>query len=145
MRINYENKTIEDAIIEFNQLSIVEQAKETNEILEDYLKKSREDILTKRKETNKTIRINKLNSFQISIGSDINEVLKKIEDIRLNEIKPRNEKLSQIESDIIEKQKKNKISKDSLDSKLRTTASKIKNFKNPSVVVGNKYNIRGHL
>ena len=73
---------------------------------------------------------NKLNSFQISIGSDINEVLKKIEDIRLNEIKPRNEKLSQIESDIIEKQKKNKISKDSLDSKLRTTASKIKNFKN---------------
>ena len=85
---------------------------------------------------------NKLNSFQISIGSDINEVLKKIEDIRLNEIKPRNEKLSQIESDIIEKQKKNKISKDSLDSNLRTTASKIKNFKNPSVVVGNKYDIR---
>ena len=85
---------------------------------------------------------NKLNSFQISIGSDINEVLKKIEDIRLNEIKPRNEKLSQIESDIIEKQKKNKISKDSLDSKLRTTASKIKNFKNPSVVVDNKYDIR---
>lgn len=85
---------------------------------------------------------NKLNSFQISIGSDTNEVLKKIEDIRLNEIKPRNEKLSQIESDIIEKQKKNKISKDSLDSKLRTTASKIKNFKNPSVVVGNKYDIR---
>ena len=85
---------------------------------------------------------NKLNSFQISIGSDTNEVLKKIEDIRLNEIKPRNEKLSQIESDIIEKQKKNKISKNSLDSKLRTTASKIKNFKNPSVVVGNKYDIR---
>ncbi|WP_318150576.1 AAA family ATPase [Streptococcus parasuis] len=85
---------------------------------------------------------NKLNSFQISIGSDTNEVLKKIEDIRLNEIKPRNEKLSQIESDIIEKQKKNKISKDSLDSNLRTTASKIKNFKNPSVVVGNKYDIR---
>ena len=85
---------------------------------------------------------NKLNSFQISIGSDTNETLKKIEDIRLNELKPRNEKLSQIESDIIEKQKKNKISKNSLDSKLRTTASKIKNFKNPSVVVGNKYDIR---
>ena len=85
---------------------------------------------------------NKLNSFQISIGSDTNEILKKIEDIRLNEIKPRNEKLSQIESDIIEKQKKNKISKGILDSKLRTTASKIKNFKNPSVVVGNKYDIR---
>ena len=50
--------------------------------------------------------------------------------------------MSQIESDIIEKQKKNKISKDSLDSKLRTTASKIKNLKNPSVVVGNKYDIR---
>ena len=85
---------------------------------------------------------NKLNSFQISIGSDTNETLKKIEDIRLNELKPRNEKLSQIESDITEKQKKNKISKDSLDSKLRTTASKIKNLKNPSVVVGNKYDIR---
>lgn len=85
---------------------------------------------------------NKLNSFQISIGSDTNETLKKIEDIRLNELKPRNEKLSQIESNITEKQKKNKISKDSLDSKLRTTASKIKNLKNPSVVVGNRYDIR---
>ena len=85
---------------------------------------------------------NKLNSFQISIGSDTNGTLKKIEDIRLNELKPRNEKLSQIESNITEKQKKNKISKDSLDSKLRTTASKIKNLKNPSVVVGNKYDIR---
>lgn len=85
---------------------------------------------------------NKLNSFQISIGSDTNETLKKIEDIRLNELKPRNEKLSQIELDITEKQRKTKISKDSLDSKLRTTASKIKNLKNPSVVVGNKYDIR---
>ena len=85
---------------------------------------------------------NKLNSFQISIGSDTNETLKKIGDIRLNEHKSRNEKLSQIESNITEKQKKNKISKDSLDSKLRTTASKIKNLKNPSVVVGNKYDIR---
>ena len=85
---------------------------------------------------------NKLNSFQISIGSDTNETLKKIEDIRLNELKPRNEKLSQIELDITEKQQKTKISKDSLDSKLRTTASKIKNLKNPSVVVGNKYDIR---
>ena len=85
---------------------------------------------------------NKLNSFQISIGSDTNETLKKIEDIRLKELKPRNEKLSQIESDITEKQQKTKISKDSLDSKLRITASKIKNLKNPSVVVGNKYDIR---
>ena len=85
---------------------------------------------------------NKLKSFQISIGSDTNETLKKIEDIRLNELKPRNEKLSQIELDITEKQQKTKISKDSLDSKLRTTASKIKNLKNPSVVVGNKYDIR---
>lgn len=85
---------------------------------------------------------NKLNSFQISIGSDTNETLKKIENIRLNELKPRNEKLSQIESDIAEKQQKTKISKDSLDSKLRKTASKIKNLKNPSVVVGNKYDIR---
>ena len=85
---------------------------------------------------------NKLNSFQISIGSDTNETLKKIEDIRLNELKPRNEKLSQIELDITEKQQKTKISKDSLDSKLRITASKIKNLKNPSVVVGNKYDIR---
>ena len=85
---------------------------------------------------------NKLNSFQISIGSDTNETLKKIEDIRLNELKPRNEKLSQIKSDITEKQQKTKISKDSLDSKLRTTASKIKNIKNPSVVVGSKYDIR---
>lgn len=59
MRINYDNITIEAAIIEFNKLTIVEQAQETSEILENYLKKSREDILTKRKESNKTIRINK--------------------------------------------------------------------------------------
>ena len=85
---------------------------------------------------------NKLNSFQISIGSDTNETLKKIEDIRLNELKPRNEKLSQIESDITKKQQKTKNTKGSLDSKLRTTASKIKSIKNPSVVVGNKYDIR---
>ena len=85
---------------------------------------------------------NKLNSFQISIGSDTNETLKKIEDIRLNELKPRNEKLSQIESDITKKQKKLKSSENVLNSKLRTTASKIKNLKNPSVVVGNKYDIR---
>ena len=85
---------------------------------------------------------NKLNSFQISIGSNTNETLKKIETIRLNELKPRKEKLSQIESDITEKQQKTKISKDSLDLKLRITASKIKNLKNPSVVVGNKYDIR---
>jgi hypothetical protein len=49
---------------------------------------------------------NKLNSFQISIGSNTNETLKKIETIRLNELKPRKEKLSQIESDITEKQQK---------------------------------------
>ena len=85
---------------------------------------------------------NKLNSFQISIGSDTNETLKKIEDIRLNELKPRNEKLSQVESDITKKQKKLKSSENGLNSKLRTTASKIKNLKNPSVVVGNKYDIR---
>ena len=85
---------------------------------------------------------NKLNSFQISIGSDTNETLKKIEDIRLNELKPRNEKLSQVESDITKKQKKLKSSENVLNSKLRTTASKIKNLKNPSVVVGNKYDIR---
>ena len=85
---------------------------------------------------------NKLNSFQISIGSDTNETLKKIEDIRLNELKPRNEKLSQVESDITKKQKKLKSSENDLNSKLRTTASKIKNLKNPSVVVGNKYDIR---
>ena len=85
---------------------------------------------------------NKLNSFQISIGSDTNEILKKIEDIRLNELKPRNEKLSQIESDIAKKQEKLKSSEDDLNLKLRTTASEIKNLKNPSVVVGNRYDIR---
>lgn len=68
--------------------------------------------------------------------------MKKIEDIRLNELKPRNEKLSQVESDITKKQKKLKSSENVLNSKLRTTASKIKNLKNPSVVVGNKYDIR---
>jgi len=68
--------------------------------------------------------------------------LKKIEDIRLNELKPRNEKLLQIESDITKKQEKLKSSEDDLNLKLRITASKIKNLKNPSVVVGNKYDIR---
>lgn len=85
---------------------------------------------------------NKLNSFKISIGSDTKETLEKIEDIRLNKLKPGNEKLSQIESDITKIQKKTKNTKDSLDLKLRITASKIKNSKNPSVVAGNKYDIR---
>lgn len=85
---------------------------------------------------------NKLNSFQISIGSDTNEILKKIEDIRLNELKPRNDKLSQVESDIIENQQKTKKSENTLNSKLKKTASKIKSLTNPSVVVGNKYDIR---
>lgn len=85
---------------------------------------------------------NKLNSFQISIGSDTNEALKKIEDIRLNKLKPRNEKLSQIELDITKKQQKTKISENRLNLKLKITASKIKNLKNPSVVVSNKYDIR---
>ena len=32
---------------------------------------------------------NKLNSFQISIGSDTNETLRRIEELRLNEVEPR--------------------------------------------------------
>ena len=48
----------------------------------------------------------------------------------------------QIESDITKKQEKLKSSENDLNLKLRITASKIKNLKNPSVVVGNKYDIR---
>lgn len=85
---------------------------------------------------------NKLNSFQISIGSDTNETLKRIEELRLKEVKPRNEQLLKIKSDRAKKQEKLKSSEDNLNLKLRITASKIKNLKNPSVVVGNKYDIR---
>ncbi len=85
---------------------------------------------------------NKLNSFQISIGSDTNETLKRIEELRLNEVKPRDEQLLKIKSDRAKKQEKLKSSEDDLNSKLRTTASKIKNLKNPSVVIGNRYDIR---
>lgn len=85
---------------------------------------------------------NKLNSFQISIGSDTNEILNKIEEIRLNELKPREIELTKVELDIAEKQEKARSSKNALDSKLRATASKIKNIKNPSVVIGIRYDIR---
>lgn len=85
---------------------------------------------------------NKLNSFQISIGSDTNEILNKIKEIRLNELKPREIELSKVELDIAEKQEKARSSKNALDSKLRATASKIRNIKNPSVVIGIRYDIR---
>ncbi|OAV83851.1 hypothetical protein BA718_03325 [Streptococcus gallolyticus subsp. gallolyticus] len=85
---------------------------------------------------------NKLNSFQISIGSNTNEILKEIEELRLSELKPRYEALSKIASDIEESSKEFKNKEAVLNSKLRTTASKIKNLKNPSVVVGNRYDIR---
>lgn len=85
---------------------------------------------------------NKLNSFQISIGSNTNETLKKIEEIRLIELNPREEKISKIKSDITEKQRKLESRENKLNSKLKTTASKIKNLKNPSVVIENRYDIR---
>lgn len=85
---------------------------------------------------------NKLNSFQISIGSDTNETLRRIEELRLNEVEPRNEQLLKIESDRTQKQKGLESSEDDLNSRLRKTASKIKNLKNPSVVIGNRYDIR---
>ena len=85
---------------------------------------------------------NKLNSFQISIGSDTNATLKRIEELRLNEVEPRNEQLLKIESNRTKKQKKLESSTEDLNSKLRKTASKIKNLKNPSVVIENRYDIR---
>ena len=85
---------------------------------------------------------NKLNSFQISIGSNTNETLKKIEEIRLNKLKPIDDKLSKIELEISEKQEKVKGKEGTLDSKLRKIASKVKNLKNPSVIIGNRYDIR---
>lgn len=85
---------------------------------------------------------NKLNSFQISIGSNTNEILKKIEKIRLSELKPRYEALLKIASDIEEKSKEFENKEARLNSKLRITASKIRALKNPSVVAGNRYDIR---
>ena len=85
---------------------------------------------------------NKLNSFQISIGSDTNATLKRIEELRLNEVEPRNEQLLKIESNRTKKQKKLESITEDLDSKLRKTASKIRNLKNPSVVIENRYDIR---
>ena len=85
---------------------------------------------------------NKLNSFQISIGSDTNETLRRIEELRLNEVEPRNEQLLKIESDRTKKLKRLESSEDDLNSRLRKTASKSKNLKNPSVVIGNRYDIR---
>lgn len=85
---------------------------------------------------------NKLNSFQITIGSNTNETLKKIEEIRLNELKPREDILSNIAANIQEKTNEHNKMKTSLNSKLSSTASKIKNQKNPSVVTSNRYDIR---
>ena len=47
-----------------------------------------------------------------------------------------------IESDRTKKLKRLESSEDDLNSRLRKTASKIKNLKNPSVVIGNRYDIR---
>lgn len=85
---------------------------------------------------------NKINSFQISIGSDTNETLKEIEEIRLNELDPRRENLSKIESSLETEQNKFKIADNNLTSKLKKIASSVKNRKNPSVITGKKYDIQ---
>lgn len=85
---------------------------------------------------------NKLNSFQISIGSDANEILKNIEHIRSNELKPKEDELIKLESKIFDIKSSFDKKNTNLDTRLREIASKIKNIKNPSVIHGSKYDIR---
>lgn len=84
---------------------------------------------------------NKLNSFQVSIGRDINAILQNIDEIKVNKLEPSSEKLSHVKGSLELNQKKLNKSNRELESKLRDTASEIKNLKNPSVITGKKYDI----
>lgn len=85
---------------------------------------------------------NKLNSFQVTIGRDNNETIKKINELRSNKINPLTTKLTAIELDISDLEQKYSEQEYKLNYKLRNTASYVRNQKNPSVIGTNRYDIR---
>lgn len=85
---------------------------------------------------------NKLNSFQVTIGSDNNESLKRIHEIELNNLDPIKNDLNKINSEISDLQSQHKEDKEILDNKLKATAAFVKNKKNPSVIMNPRYDIR---
>ena len=85
---------------------------------------------------------NKLNSFQVTIGSDNNESLKRIHEIELNELDPILKALDRVNSEIADLGSQYKENKNILDDKLKATAAFVKNKKNPSVIMNPRYDIR---
>ena len=84
---------------------------------------------------------NKINSFQISVGTDTNKTLQNIKKIQLDELNPENEELLKIEESLTNTISKLESKQKKFDSDLRRIASNIKNQKNPSVITGRKYDI----
>lgn len=84
---------------------------------------------------------NKINSFQISVGTDTNKILQKIKKIQLDELNPKNEELLKIEESLTDAISKLDIKQKKFDSHLRRIASNIRNQKNPSVITGKRYDI----
>jgi conserved hypothetical protein len=85
---------------------------------------------------------NKLNSFQVTIGNDNNESLKRIQEIELNELNPILKDLERVNSEIANLDSQYKENKNILDDKLKATAAFVKNKKNPSVIMNPRYDIR---
>lgn len=85
---------------------------------------------------------NKLNSFQVTIGNDNNESLKRIQEIELNELNPILKDLERVNSEIANLDSQYKENKNILDDKLKETAAFVKNKKNPSVIMNPRYDIR---
>lgn len=84
---------------------------------------------------------NKINSFQISVGTDTNKTLQNIKKIQLEELNPSNEELLKIEESLTDAISKLDSKQKKFDSNLRRIASNIRNQKNPSVITGKKYDI----
>lgn len=84
---------------------------------------------------------NKINSFQISVGTDTNKTLQNIKKIQLEELNPSNEELLKIEESLTDAISKLGSKQKKFDSNLRRIASNIRNQKNPSVITGKKYDI----
>lgn len=72
---------------------------------------------------------NKLNSFQVTIGNDNNESLKRIQEIELNELNPILKDLEKVNSEIANLDSQYKENKNILDDKLKATAAFVKNKK----------------
>lgn len=82
---------------------------------------------------------NKINSFAISIGADTNDTLKRIKKIRIQDLDPLNKKLSNILDSLKNKQNELENKEKNFNLTLQKIASNIRYKKNPSIIIGKKY------